>query len=65
MADPFRHLVDSVGTLLNPVGTVVDKLRVGLFRLKVLTKTQEDIDSASQTTTLQYLRVRPVSYRRC
>ena len=60
VADPFRHLVDSVGTLFNPVGTVVDKLRVGIFRLKVLTKTQADIDSSTQTTTLQYLRVRPV-----
>lgn len=58
VADPFRHLVDSVGTLFNPMGTVVDKLRVGVFRLKVLMKTQEEIDTSPQTTTLQYLRVR-------
>lgn len=32
VADPFRHPVDGVASLTNPVGTVMDKVRVGLLR---------------------------------
>lgn len=32
VADPFRHPVDGIASLPNPVGTVLDKVRVGLLR---------------------------------
>lgn len=32
VADPFRHPVDGIASLPNPVGTVMDKVRVGLLR---------------------------------
>ncbi len=32
VADPFRHPLDGVASLPNPVGSVQDKLLVGLFR---------------------------------
>ena len=57
VADPMRHLVDSLGTLPNPIGSPVDKLRVGLFRLKSTLGTLDDILTARETTTAQKLMV--------
>eukprot|EP01018_Ginkgo_biloba_P038351 Gb_00521 [translate_table: standard] len=43
VADPLRHFGDSLGTLLNPIGTVFDKVLVGLARLKSVSLSDEDI----------------------
>lgn len=58
MADPLRHFTDSIPTLTNPIGTVVDKILVGIFRLKSLQGDVEDIFMAPETTTLEKLKVR-------
>ena len=36
VADPFRHPMDGVKSLLTPIGSLGDKLRVGLMRLGLL-----------------------------
>lgn len=58
VADPLRHFSDAIPTLVNPIGSVRDKLLVGLFRLKSLQGDAEDIFYAPETTTLEKLKVR-------
>lgn len=58
VADPLRHFADGIGSLLNPIGSVADKVNVGLFRLKSLLGSLEDLYSAPEVTTQQRLRVR-------
>ena len=36
VADPFRHPIDGIKSLLTPIGTLADKLRVGLMRMGLL-----------------------------
>ena len=36
VADPFRHPIDGVKSLLTPIGTLADKLRVGMMRMGLL-----------------------------
>ena len=36
VADPFRHPMDGVKSLLTPIGTLADKLRVGMMRMGLL-----------------------------
>lgn len=52
-----RHLTDGVASLLNPIGGPIDKIRVGLFRLKSLLGGTYDFLRAPETSTLQQLRV--------
>jgi hypothetical protein len=58
VADPIRHPVDATLSLLNPIGSAIDKVRVGVFRLKALLGPQEAIFTADETSTEQRLRVR-------
>ena len=58
VADPARHLLDGLLSLGNPVGSPVDKVRVGLYRIKVLLRSWEDVLSAPETSTMQRLKVR-------
>ena len=57
MADPARHLPDSLGTLLNPVGSVGDKVNVGWYRLKSTKGTLDTVLTNHETTTLKALQV--------
>ena len=57
VADPARHLPDSVGTLLNPVGSVGDKMNVGWYRLKSTKGTLDTVLTNPETTTLKALEV--------
>ncbi|KAK3010738.1 hypothetical protein RJ639_011291 [Escallonia herrerae] len=56
VADPVRHFSDSLQTLTNPIGTVLDKLLIGLTRLRVLTKSDGDILAAKEVSTIEFLR---------
>lgn len=58
VADPARHPVDGVLSLTNPVGSAVDKVRVGALRVKSLLGSLEDIYRAPETTTQRKLEVR-------
>ncbi|KAK2986926.1 hypothetical protein RJ640_009069 [Escallonia rubra] len=56
VADPVRHFSDSLQTLANPIGTFLDKLLIGLTRLRVLTKSDGDILAAKEVSTIEFLR---------
>ncbi len=58
VADPLRHPLGGVASLTNPIGSVKDKVNVGLFRLLTLFQPLSSIYTASETTTLDCLRVR-------
>ena len=56
IADPFRLPWEGLKSLFSPVGTVLDKIRIGRLRRKVLAGTVEELFSRPETTTLEYLR---------
>ena len=58
VADPFRHFGDGVASLPNPVGSPLDKALVGLFRLKALLKSPDEILQSPETPTISRLQVR-------
>jgi len=55
IADPYRHPIHAVGSLLNPIGTMKDKMRVGLWRHRVCTGSVQDLLQKSETTTMDHL----------
>ena len=57
VADPLRHQVDGLLSLPNAVGSPLDKVNVGVFRLKTLLSSVEATLAKEETTTLQRLRV--------
>lgn len=56
VADPLRHFIDSLGSLSNPIGSVFDKLLIGLTRARVLAKSDEEIFTADEASTMDFLR---------
>ncbi|MED6114812.1 hypothetical protein PIB30_083993 [Stylosanthes scabra] len=56
VADPLRHFLDSAKSLANPIGSIVDKLLIGSTRIRVLTRSDEDILSAEEVPTLELLK---------
>jgi phytoene dehydrogenase-like protein len=56
MLDPFRHPFSALQTLLIPIGTFSDKVRVAKFRHRALSGTIPDVFSRPETSTLQYLK---------
>lgn len=58
MADPFRHILDATGTLLSPIGTFKDKLRVARLRTDLAEGTLGDLFDRPETTTAHALRER-------
>ncbi|KAI3842235.1 hypothetical protein MKW98_026025 [Papaver atlanticum] len=55
VADPVRHLFDALMSLANPIGTVLDKLLIGLTRVKVLTRSDEDILTSNEVSIMDLL----------
>jgi hypothetical protein len=51
-------------SLGNPIGSVLDKVNVGVFRVKSLFGSLDDIYNAPEVTTEQKLRVRLRHLRR-
>ncbi|XP_077224473.1 FAD/NAD(P)-binding oxidoreductase family protein [Tasmannia lanceolata] len=43
VSDPFRHFLDSVKSLSNPIGSILDKILIGLMRFRVLSRSDEEI----------------------
>ncbi|XP_044498081.1 15-cis-phytoene desaturase, chloroplastic/chromoplastic [Mangifera indica] len=56
VADPLRHFGDSLNSLANPVGSVLDKFLIGLTRVRVLTQSDEEIFSAGEVSVLDLLK---------
>ncbi|GBF94145.1 hypothetical protein Rsub_07132 [Raphidocelis subcapitata] len=56
VADPLRHFVDGVLSLANPIGSVFDKVNVGVFRLKSTLGSLDDVFAQPETTIEARLR---------
>ena len=56
VADPLRHPIDGLASIPNPIGSPGDKIKVGLYRLKSLLGSVDDVFRAEETSTLQCLR---------
>jgi phytoene dehydrogenase-like protein len=52
VADPFRHLMDGLGSLNNPIGSPIDKILVGVYRTRTLLSSVESILRDSEETTI-------------
>ncbi|KAJ6775804.1 AMINE OXIDASE [Salix koriyanagi] len=48
VADPLCHFFDSVKSLANPIGSVIDKLLIALTRIQVLGKSDDEITRADE-----------------
>ncbi|XP_078429633.1 FAD/NAD(P)-binding oxidoreductase family protein [Wolffia australiana] len=48
LADPLRHPIDGLLSLLNPIGTPADKVRVGLARLRAAVRADPDLLTAPE-----------------
>ena len=59
VADPLRHLLDGVASIGNPIGSPVDKVRVGVFRTRTLLQSFQQTLEEPETTTMQRLKVCP------
>jgi phytoene dehydrogenase-like protein len=55
-ADPWRHPIDGILSLLSPIGSVSDKFRVRRLRQQVLSGSLQDLYNRPETTTLEALR---------
>ena len=51
VADPFRHPQDVLGTLGNPIGSIVDKVKVGILRFQAMLMSVDQILAMPETTT--------------
>lgn len=56
VADPFRHPIDALGTLFNPIGNVVDKALVASVRRHACGGRLEDVFNRPEEPTLSYLQ---------
>jgi phytoene dehydrogenase-like protein len=56
VSDPFRRPLRALPALLSPVGTLADKLRVGLARLLAAATPDDAILAAPETTTAAHLQ---------
>ncbi|KAL7001950.1 hypothetical protein U1Q18_003098 [Sarracenia purpurea var. burkii] len=56
VVDPLRHFWDSLQTLSNPIGTFLDKLLIAITRISVLTRSDDEILSANEVTTIDLLK---------
>ena len=58
ISDPFRHPFSAPGTLIAPVGTLSDKLRVGRLRMQLMRDDLSTIFMREETPTIDALRHR-------
>ncbi|RLS53133.1 MAG: FAD-binding protein, partial [Planctomycetota bacterium] len=56
LTDPWRRPVQGLRSVFSPIGSFMDKARVGLMRSRVLKGTLEDRFLSPETTTLQALQ---------
>ncbi len=56
LADPFRNIFTALGGLFSPVGTLKDKLLIGLLRFAVTFPPLDKLLAKPEVTTLQRLR---------
>lgn len=55
VADPFRRPMDLLAGLVAPIGSLTDKVKVGLYRVLAVTWTNDEIFKRKETTTYDWL----------
>ncbi|XP_015887559.3 uncharacterized protein LOC107422607 [Ziziphus jujuba] len=56
VADPLRHFWDSLRSLTNPIGSVIDKLLIASTRIRVLSRSDEEILVSDEVPTIDLLK---------
>ena len=56
VADPFRHLMDGLQSLPNPIGSPIDKILVGVYRTRTLFSSVEGLLKGPETTIMECLQ---------
>eukprot|EP01041_Mallomonas_annulata_P007836 gene7836-16027_t len=56
VSDPLRHPEDLIPSLISPIGSLFDKMKVGLYSITIPMKSIEDIWKEEETSTETYLR---------
>jgi len=56
LSDPRRKPIESLKSLFNPIGSISDKIKIGMLRRRITNKSLKSIFSAHDTETIQYLR---------
>lgn len=56
VSDPLRHFWDSLLSLANPIGSVLDKLLIASTRIRVLSKSDEQILTSEEFPTIHLLK---------
>jgi phytoene dehydrogenase-like protein len=56
IADPWRRPAATFSTLLSPIGTVADKLRLARLRSRLTSASSEDLHHSRETSTIRFLR---------
>ena len=56
MADPFRRPIEGLKTLLSPIGSAGDKMRIGQLRARMIARSLESIYSGPGVASLQWLK---------
>ncbi|XP_047335596.1 uncharacterized protein LOC124939130 [Impatiens glandulifera] len=56
VADPLRHLGDSIQSLFNPIGNLFDKLLIAVTRISVLVRSDDEIILADEVKTIDLLK---------
>lgn len=53
----LRHPIAGLASIPNPIGSFLDKLRVGLLRLSLSLEKVDDLLKKPESSTLKYLQV--------
>ncbi|XXG61196.1 hypothetical protein AAC387_Pa04g2911 [Persea americana] len=58
VSDRFRHFSNTFLRLVNPIGSVLDKLLIGRKRIQVVTRFDEEIHSVDEVPIIKLSRIR-------
>lgn len=56
LGDPFRHLIDGLQTVFQPIGTLADKIRVGRLRADLVSTDLDELARRPNISTRRALR---------
>lgn len=57
VSDPFRRPQDLIPSLISPIGSLIDKIKVGLFSVLIRLKSLDEIFEEVDETTLKHLSI--------
>ncbi|KAF3457476.1 hypothetical protein FNV43_RR02134 [Rhamnella rubrinervis] len=56
VADPLRHFWDSLKSFTNPIGSILDKMLIASTRIRVLSRSDEEILLSDEVQTIELLK---------